>query len=103
MKYVAILATLTLAAMLAIAQASSPQASESSPAKSIGLFAYPMNQQDPEQQRKDENDCYSSGKQATGVDPQAPPPASPSAEEQQAAQKQAAQQAGGATPKGGVV
>jgi len=103
MKSLAILLILTLGALFAIVQAPSPKASASSPAKSIGLFAYPMNQQDPEQQLKDENDCYSSAKQQTGVDAQAPPPAAPSAEEQQAAQKQAAQQAAAATPKGGAV
>ena len=103
MKSLAILLILTLGALFAIVQAPSPKASASSPAKSIGLFAYPMNQQDPEQQLKDENDCYSSAKQQTGVDAQAPPPADPSAEEQQAAQKQAAQQAAAATPKGGAV
>lgn len=103
MKSLVILPILTLVAFFALQQAPSPQSSASSPAKSVGLFAYPMKQQVPEQQLKDENDCYSSGKQATGVDPQAPPPAAPTAEEQQAAQKQAAQQAGAATPKGGTV
>ena len=103
MKSLVILPILTLVAFFALEQAPSPKASASSPAKSVGLFAYPMKQQVPEQQLKDENDCYSSGKQETGVDPQAPPPAAPSAEEQQAAQKQAAQQAGAATPKGGAV
>src|SRR6185295_532036 len=96
MKSLAILLILTLGALFAIVQAPSPKASASSPAKSVGLFAYPMYEQDPEQQLKDENDCYSSAKQQTGVDAQAPPPAAPSAEEQQAAQKQAAQQAAAA-------
>ena len=103
MKTLAILPMLTLAALSAMAQAPSSGASASSPAKSIGLFAYPKNQQSAEQQLKDENECYSSAKQQTGVDAQAPPPAAPSAEEQQAAQKQAAQQAAAATPKGGAV
>jgi hypothetical protein len=103
LKTLAILPMLTLAAWSAMAQAPSSGASASSPAKSIGLFAYPKNQQSAEQQLKDENECYSSAKQQTGVDAQAPPPAAPSAEEQQAAQKQAAQQAAAATPKGGAV
>ena len=47
----------------------------SSPAKSIGMFAYPKNQQSADQQLKDENECYASAKQQTGIDPQAPPPA----------------------------
>ena len=103
MKTLAILPMLTLAALSAMAQVPPSGASASSPAKSIGLFAYPKNQQSAEQQLKDENECYSSAKQQTGVDAQAPPPAAPSAEEQQAAQKQAAQQAAAATPKGGAV
>ena len=103
MKSLAILPILSLVALFAIMQGPSPKGSASSPAKTIGLFAYPMDQQDPEQQLKDENDCYSSAKQQTGVDAQAPPPTAPSAEEQQAAQKQAAQQAAAATPKGGGV
>src|SRR6266576_3254233 len=75
----------------------------SSPAKSIGMFAYPKNQQNADQQLKDETECYSSAKQQTGVDPQAPPPAAPTAEEQKTAQEQAAKQAAGSTPKGGAV
>jgi hypothetical protein len=103
MKSLAILPMLTLIALSAMAQTPSPGASASSPAKSIGLFAYPKNQQSAEQQLKDENDCYSSAKQQTGVDAQAPPPAAPSAQEQKAAQEQAAKQAAAATPKGGAV
>lgn len=64
-----------------------------SPAKSIGMFAYPKNQQNADQQLKDESDCYGSARQNTGVDPQAPLPAGPSAQQEQAAQQQAAQQA----------
>jgi Glycine-zipper domain len=75
----------------------------STPAKSIGMYAYPKNNQSSEQQLKDENDCYGSAKQNSGVDPQAPAPAAPTAEQQQAAQQQAAQQAGKEAPKGGAV
>jgi hypothetical protein len=75
----------------------------SSPAKSIGLFAFPKNQQTADQQLKDENECYGSAKQQTGVDPHAPPPAAPTAQQQEAAQKQAAEQAGKEAPKGGAV
>lgn len=74
-----------------------------SPAKSIGMFAYPKNQQNADQQLKDESDCYGSAKQDTGVDPQAPVPAGPSAQQNQAAQQQAAQQAGKDVSKGGTV
>jgi hypothetical protein len=85
----------------AIAQAGPPPAW--SPAKSIGMFAYPKNQQNPDQQLKDESDCYGSARQNTGVDPQASAPAGPSAQQQQAAQQQAAQQAGKDVSKGGTV
>ena len=64
-----------------------------SPANSIGLFAYPKNNQSPDQQLKDESDCYGSAQQNTGINPQAPAPQGPSAQQQQAAQQQAAQQA----------
>jgi hypothetical protein len=74
-----------------------------SPAKNIGMFAYPKNNQNPDQQLKDESDCYGSARQNTGVDPQTPPPAGPSAQQQQTAQQQAAQQAGKDVSKGGTV
>ena len=74
-----------------------------SPSKSIGMFAYPKQNQNADQQLKDESDCYGSAKQNTGVDPQAPAPTGPSAEQNQAAQQQAAQQAGKDVSKGGTV
>jgi hypothetical protein len=85
----------------AVAQAGSPPAW--SPAKSIGMFAYPKNKQTADQQLKDESDCYGSARQNTGVDPQAPVPTGPSAQQQQAAQQQSAQQAGKDVSKGGTV
>jgi len=74
-----------------------------SAAKSVGMFAYPKNQQSADQQRKDESECYGSAKQQSGVDPQTPAPSAPSAEQQQAAQQQAAKQAAESAPKGGAV
>jgi hypothetical protein len=103
MKSLAILAMLVLFALSTTAQTPSPGVSAPSPARSIGLFAYPKNQQNADQQLRDENECYSSAKQQTGVDAQAPPPAAPSAQEQKAAQEQAAKQAAAAAPKGGAV
>jgi hypothetical protein len=85
----------------AMAQASPPLAW--SPAKSIGMFAYPKNKQTADQQLKDESECYGSARQNTGIDPQAPAPSGPSAQQQQAAQQQAAQQAGKDVSKGGTV
>jgi hypothetical protein len=99
-----ILASFVYLIVSASAQTSSPQEAPAvSPAKSIGMFAYPKNQQNADQQLKDENECYGSAKQQTGVDPQAAAPQQPSAEQQQAQQQQAAQQAGKETPKGGAV
>src|SRR5260370_13103357 len=74
-----------------------------SPAKSIGMFAYPKNNQNPDQQLKDESDCYGSARQNTGIDPQTPPPQGPSAQQAQSAQQQAAQEAGSNVSKGGTV
>ena len=65
----------------------------SSPAKSIGLFAYPKNQQSADQQLKDENECFASGKQQTGIDPKAPPPAAKTEEQKKAEQQAAADNA----------
>src|SRR5215467_9562545 len=97
--FIAIVFGLTVNVLGQAAQDNSPV----SPAKSIGVFAYPKNNQNSDQQLKDENECYGSAQQQSGVDPQAPPPAAPSAQEQQAAQQQAAQQAGKDAPKGGAV
>ena len=75
----------------------------SSPAKSIGMFAYPKNQQTSDQQLKDENECFASSKQQSGIDPQAPPPAAKTEEQKKAEQQAAAdnaQQAKGGRVKG---
>jgi hypothetical protein len=84
-----------------LAAARNAPAPAASPAKSIGMFAYPKNKQSADQQRKDESESYASARQNSGVDPQAP--AAASAEEQPASQKEAAQQAGKDVPKGGAV
>lgn len=73
--------------------------SGASPARSIHMFAYPRNNQSAEKQLKDENECFASAKQQTGIDPLAPPPAGKSAEQKQAEQKAAADEA--KTKKGG--
>lgn len=64
-----------------------------SPAQNIGMFAFPKNGQNADQQLKDESDCYGMAKERTGIDPQKPAPTGPSAEQVQAAQKQAAENA----------
>jgi hypothetical protein len=103
MKCVTLTAIVVLFAILATGQNEAPTPPAASPAKSIGLFAYPKNKQGPDLQLKDENECYASAKQNSGVDPQAPPPAAPCAQDQQTAQQEAAQQAGKDVPKGGTV
>src|SRR5258708_2955548 len=104
MKMLTILVMAATFFTLLSAQTSPPptaQPAADSPAKSVGMYVYPKNQQNGDRQLKDESECYSSAKQQSGVDPQAPPPTEPSAQDQQAAQQQAAQQAGQSTPKGG--
>src|SRR6266566_4769560 len=64
----------------------------SSPAQSIGMFAYPKKEQTADQQLKDENECFASAKQQSGIDPQAPPPATKTEEQKKAEQQATAQQ-----------
>jgi hypothetical protein len=64
-----------------------------SPAQQIGMFAFPKNGQNADQQLKDESECYGMAKQRTGIDAQAPPPKGLSEEEKKAAQQQAANNA----------
>lgn len=106
MKYLAMVLLSTFLTLSATAQnASAGQSGGAvwSPAKSIGMFAYPKNHQNADQQLKDESECYGSAKQNSGVDPQGPAPATPSAQQQQAAQQQAVQQAGKEVGKGRTV
>jgi outer membrane lipoprotein SlyB len=91
---------LTISAVAQNAPASQASILAWSPAKSIGMFVYPTNNQAPYQQMSDESECYGSAKQNTGFDPQAPVPAGPSAQQQEMAQQQAAQQAGRDVRKG---
>src|SRR5438045_4943422 len=65
----------------------------SSPAQSIGMFAYPKKQQTADQQLKDENECFASAKQQSGIDPQARPPATKTEEQKKAEQQAAADNA----------
>lgn len=93
MKYVAFAAILLAVGTAALAQTPPPAPPAFSPAKSIGMFAYPRNNQNSDQQLKDESECYGSAKQQSGVDPQAPPPAAKSADQKAAEQKAAADNA----------
>jgi len=110
-RHLLVVATICFATPL-LAQSSSPTSAPntakqsgavSSPAQSIGMFAYPKNQQSADQQREDENECFASAKQQSGVDPQAPPPATKTEEQKKAEQQAAAdkaQQAKGGRAKG---
>jgi hypothetical protein len=90
-------------ASVALAQAQPAQPTQSaappaqglawSPSQNIGMFAFPRNGQNADQQLKDESECYGMAKQRTGIDAQAPPPKGLSEEEKKAAQQQAANNA----------
>lgn len=43
--------------------------------KKLGVFVYPAKGQKPEQQQKDETECYTSCRSQTGIDPTGPPTA----------------------------
>jgi hypothetical protein len=75
------------------APATSQAAPAWSPAQQIGMFAFPKNGQNADQQLKDESDYYGMAKQRTGIDAQAPPPQELSEEEKKLAQHQAAENA----------
>ncbi len=97
-----ILPATIVVSIFVLALASWPvSAQNASPAKSLNMYAYPRSGQNAEKQQKDENECYASAKQQTGIDPQAPPPAGKSAEQKAAEQKAAADAA--KAPKGGRV
>ena len=85
-----------LTASIVSAQASpqqTPAAPAWSPSQNIGMFAFPRNGQNADQQLKDESECYGMAKQRTGIDAQAPPPQGLSEEEKKLAQQQAAENA----------
>jgi hypothetical protein len=62
--------TLIVAAATASRALAQPASSAKSPvATQLGVTVSPQNQQNPGQQAKDENECYSTAKQQSGVDP----------------------------------
>jgi hypothetical protein len=84
--------------VIAAAHSQTPPPQGKSMAASAGIFAYPTKGQNPEQQAKDESECYAWSKQQTGYDPMSPPPvasAAPPAEAEKSA-------ATGARAKGAV-
>lgn len=57
------------------ALAQTPPSTGKSLAASAGILAYPAKGQKPDQQAKDEGECYNWSKQQSGYDPMQPPPA----------------------------
>lgn len=66
--------TVTALAPLAFAQAPPPGSTQKTLAASAGVFAYPAKGQKPDQQAKDEAECYNWSKTQSGYDPMSPPP-----------------------------
>lgn len=98
MKMAITLSLVSLSASGALAQSQAPPAAQQaapawSPAQQIGMFAFPKNGQNGDQQLKDESDCYGMAKQRTGIDAQAQPPQGLSEDEKKLAQQQAAENA----------
>jgi len=91
MKKVPQLARVVCIAVLGVAMLGPALGSLPTPNSTLGTYVYPKNNQSKEQQTKDENTCYSSAEQQTGVYPYGNPSPTPAA---------AATQSGG-TVKGG--
>ena len=92
------LAIFVFVALHAVAQmAPAPTPAQSAPAwspsKDIGVFVFGKNGQNPDQQLKDESECYGAARQMTGIDPKAPAAAGKTAEQKAAEQKEAANNA----------
>lgn len=84
---VTLVASFTLLSVATIAaqqgSTTSPQsttAASGSPSAKIGLFVNPKNNQSPSQQTEDENTCYATAQQQTGIDPTAPAAPPPEAD-----------------------
>jgi hypothetical protein len=76
------------------AQAPPTQAAPAwSPSKDIGVFVFPKNGQNGDQQLKDESDCYGAAMQQSGIDPKAAAAPGKTAEQKAAEQKAAAENA----------
>jgi len=75
-----------------------PSSAPKSPSAGLGVFVSPKNNQTPQQQAEDENECYATAQQQTGIDPAAPAsaPAKPAQQQGGAAKGAAGGAAGGA-------
>ena len=76
-KLMTFLTTLAAASLMVSGRATPAQpagSQRSQLASKLGVFVYPKDNQTPGQQAKDENECYKSAKEQSGIDPAAPPP-----------------------------
>jgi hypothetical protein len=73
---IGVMSGLCACAITAMTWAQTPApTSAKSLAASAGIFAYPAKGQKPDQQTKDEAECYNWSKTQSGYDPMSPPPA----------------------------
>jgi Glycine-zipper domain len=97
---------LALAGPAAAQQPAAPagQPAAKSVSQSLGVVVFPAKGQAPEQQGKDESECYGWSKQQTGIDPAAPPPqaAAPAPAKKGGAVKGAAKGAAGGAAVGAI-
>ncbi len=70
-----VLSSVAICGVAFAALAQTPPNTGKSLAASAGLFAYPAKGQKPDQQAKDEAECYNWSKQQSGYDPMQPPAA----------------------------
>jgi hypothetical protein len=88
-RIIVLTAFFPLSAGFLVAQATSAaapsgaNAASGSPSARIGLFVNPKNNQDTQQPAQDENACYATAQQQTGIDPSAPANSSPEAAKKQ--------------------
>lgn len=70
MKKIILSAVCLLSLNIISAQTTAPASSK---AKAVGLYVFPAKSQTPEQQSKDEDECYKWAIQQSGIDPANPP------------------------------
>ena len=87
-----ILVTAFAVVPLVAAQAQQPATTQKSIAATLQVYVFPSGGQTPEQQSKDEGECYNWAVQNSGVDPFAAQKQAQAAQQQAAAQQQQVQQ-----------
>ena len=100
---VALFFAMTQGALAQQAAAPPPSTPAKTTAQSLGVAVFPAKGQAPDQQAKDEAECFSWAKQQTGFDPAAPPPPPPAPEKKKGgAVKGAAKGAAGGAAVGAI-